>query len=183
MSLVVYHDGLLAVDRSGLDIRTYEDTKYLPCDVMKLYVSKDKRIAVAYSGNEILFDSPEWHGQVAIFRRVLSKAKGGSEGVELRCVIEDCFKQTTFMVMTSQACFELVRVTKMPGVNASYGHLYPLNPKDHSFLGSGTDAAEFLISTRKDIEIEKIFRLVSRYCSGMWTTPIDKVHRTDLVDF
>ena len=183
MSLVVYHDGLLAVDRSGLDIRNYSDTRYIPCDVLKLYVSKDKKIAVAYSGNEIDFGSPEWHGQVAVFRRVLSKVKGGSDGIELQCVVQDCFSETTFMVMTSQACFELVRVTKMKEVSASYGHLHPLNPKDYSFLGSGLDAAEFLISTRPDISIDELFKLVSKYCSGMWSTPTDKVHRSELIDF
>lgn len=183
MSLVAYQNGRLSVDRSGLDIRMYDITKFHPCNVLKMYVSNDNRIVVAYSGNEIDFKSPDWRQQMGIFRRVLSAAKGGTEGIELRCAVLDCYLDLSMMVMTKQACFEFVRFTAEKEVTGSYGYLHAVNPKVYSFLGSGQDIAEFLASTNPKISMDKIFKLTAQYAAGMWETKVDTAYQDELASF
>lgn len=184
MSLILYYKGELTVDSSGLDIREYKGmVEYSPCDVVKSYVTPDKRIAIAYSGNEIDPSSPAFKSQMAVFRKVLKSAKGGSLDIELRCDVEEAYVKTLFFVMTKDVCFELVRIQPRLDCPGFYGYLHPLNQNDYTFAGSGQDAGEFLAAAEPGITAADIFALVGRYMAGMWETRLDIVSHADLKPF
>lgn len=82
MSLIIYREGKIYVDGSGVDIVNNPEggESIAPCSVDKFYMAKDRKIAVVYTGNEIDQGSKTWKSQIALFRRVLPKMGGGRSG-------------------------------------------------------------------------------------------------------
>lgn len=180
MSLVIYRKGELAVDRSGLDIRHYRESDvFIPAEVKKFHVTKDRKIAVAYTGPEIDFTSGLFTEQMVVFRSQLKKLKG-TDGVSLEVVIHPCFKNDVFFVMTSEMCYEIIDCKEGPIVGIYTAKFHPL--KDYPFVchGSGGGTAEYLLSATPELDTHSVFTLVATYTPAMWVTEIDSITHAEL---
>ena len=189
MSLVIYTGNTLAVDRSGCNIDKHRpnETAMSPTEVNKFHLTADKRIAIAYTGPEVDFNSTLFKDQVSIFRRVLKAANGGADGVDLSVYLHKQYVKVIFFVMTANACFEVITTDEEPKTpEYAAAKLVALDKNHPTFHGTGQSAAAYACSSSIDVNINrlpKLFKIAADFTEGMWRTEVDMVSHSDLKPF
>lgn len=179
MSLICYSDGKLYADRSGVVYKSadIDDLRVgNPVELSKLFISKDKTIAVVCTGPRIDEHSEGFKNQIKYLKEVLKPLVGHSTFVSLRCKSDPSLENCILYVMTTHGAYECEEIAKDPG----YRSLTPLNGEFRHFHGSGRNIAELLSNVKPDLPMEEIFRRTAIECQAMWETDIDVVEMSSL---
>lgn len=163
MSLIIYREGKIYVDGSGVDIVNNPEggESIAPCSVDKFYMAKDRKIAVVYTGNEIDQESKTWKSQIALFRRVLSKMGGGHPAISKDVALHVDYREHGIYVLTSKAFYRLDGNSgpSSPGFDFVDRTMTPIDSLDWDFHGSARDVASFIVSSGIATDVMKIFTI------------------------
>lgn len=174
MSLIAYFKRSLVADTSAVNFNgKTPGLNSSPSSMKKLWMSKDGRLAIATSGNEINYSSKEF---IAWISSVTKKLKEGGDPITITVPVH--FSQNTWLLMTSSSCYEFSckdEVSEETDV-----HLVQLSDSFPHFNGSGRDTASFIAAARPDLPISTIFALTAQVAPTMWGTEFDIIHQSEL---
>lgn len=183
MTLIVYAKGELVADRAGMvELPASTDGQRdisIPVTMIKLFVSRDKKIAFAYTGAEIDFSSPAFKKQMQIFRRGLSKISGDASLVSIRAAILDEYSDLIACVMTSRQCYIINDIGKDKFGFLS-AKLTPLPHGLHYCHGSGRDIADLLLNTSSVDSVDELYTKVAIFDMAVSPFPLDRIKHSDL---
>lgn len=183
MTLVVYAKGELVADRAGMaelpaNIEGQRNIG-IPVTMVKLYVSRDKKIAFAYTGDEIDFNSPAFKKQIQIFRRVLSRINGDASLVSIRATILNEYSELIACIMTSRQCYVVNDIEK-DEIGLLTAKLTPIPHELHYCHGSGRDIADLLLNTGSADDNDELYTKVAIFDMAVSPFPLDRIKHSDL---
>lgn len=183
MTLVVYAKGELVADQAGMAILPLGSELgckvSTPVSMVKLYVSRDKKIAFAYTGDEIDFKSPAFMKQIKIFRQVLSRVKGDASGVSIRAAVLEEYSGLIAYVMTAEQCY-ILENTKRDDLGLLVTTLFPIPHEIHHCHGSGRDIADLLLNTESVASVDELYNKVAVFDCAVRPYPLSRIAHSDL---
>lgn len=183
MTLIVYAKGELVADQAGITElpagMKLDHGLCIPVSMVKLHVSRDNKIAFAYTGEEIDFTSSAFKKQLLIFRRVLSKINGGTDSISIRTALLDEYGDIAAYVMTSQQCY-IINDVKRDQHGLLSAKLDPISHEVHYCHGSGRDIADLLLNTNSVASLDDLYVKVSIFDCAVSPYPLNRVKHSDL---
>lgn len=183
MTLIVYAKGELVADRAGmaeLPANTVGQRNIgIPVTMVKLFVSRDKKIAFAYTGDEIDFNSSAFKKQMLVFRRVLSSVNGDTSLVSIRAGILNEYSELIACVMTSRQCYVVNDIEK-DETGLLSAKLTPIPHELHYCHGSGRDVADLLLNTSSVNDNDELYTKVAIFDMAVSPFPLDRIKHSDL---
>ena len=171
MSLIIYNDGIVYADRSGVD---FVRESVMVSELKKCYIPKNRMYGIASVGAEIDFQSKAFQ----YFNRRLLKVLRAMEivkGDEGKIELYNEIRNNSFIVMTAESVYSIDRTEETTDVVSTIKRMPNNMP---IILGSGIMVGEALMACGYDIPT--IYEMAARHCISMHPTEIDHIFREEL---
>lgn len=177
MSLIIYKDNVLSVDKSSFIINP---NSLIASKLEKYYVHSTKQFAFIYTGNDI---SQHTKFFKAFIKLLYSKIKLLEENDALEISVEFPFpfNEVFFLIMTANNTYYVAASKETEKVNSHLMKFNRIAGDSYCAAGSASMIATALLANGFDID--HIYKKAFNYGRFLFRTDVVKIYRKDLVPF